>query len=80
MDMLALAALDALLKIIWPPFAAAKLCETLLLLMTPVPLRISSPPDAPNGETCKVKEAESEANTMLFTSSDVETFTSLCEE
>jgi hypothetical protein len=27
-----------------------------------------------------VKEAELEANTMLFTSSDVETFTSLCDD
>ncbi len=49
--------------------------------MTPVPLIISSPPNGPPyGEMCKAKEAESEVNTMLFTSSDVETFTSLCED
>jgi hypothetical protein len=52
----------------------------LLLLVTPVPLIISSPPDAPKGEMLKLKESELEANTMLFTSIAVETFTVLCEE
>ena len=33
-----------------------------------------------SGEMFKVKEAELEVNTMLFTSSDVETFTSLCDD
>src|SRR3954470_4348509 len=48
--------------------------------MTPVPLIISSPPNAPDGEMWKVKELALEANTMLFTSSDVETFTSVRED
>jgi hypothetical protein len=52
----------------------------LLLLVTPVPLIISSPPCDPNGETWKMKEAELEANTKLFTSFDVATFTSLCDD
>ena len=44
-DMLPLAAVDALLKIIWPSLRVYKVCRTLLLLMTPVPLIISSPPE-----------------------------------
>jgi hypothetical protein len=77
----ALAAVDVLLKIIWPPALVPKLCKTLLLLATPVPLIISSPPTpGALGEMFKVKELDLEVNMMLFTSSDVEMFTSLCDD
>ena len=46
----------------------------------PVPLMISAPPTKPYGGMENVKEAELEANTMLFTSCDVEMFTPLCED
>jgi len=77
----ALAAVDVLLKIIWPPALVPKFCKTLLLLATPVPLIISSPPTpGALGEMLKVKELELEVNTMRFTSFDVEMLTSLCED
>ena len=62
---------------IWPASPATKFCKALLLLVTPVPLIISSPPEHPTqyGGMFKVKELEPGVNTMLFTSSDVETFT-----
>ena len=77
----ALAAVDVLLKISWPPSAVPKLCNTLLLLATPVPLKISLPPTpGALGETLKPKEAAPEVNTMLFTSTELEMFTSLWED
>jgi hypothetical protein len=45
--------------------------------MTPTPLIISWTPDP---KMDKPKEAESEVNTMLFTSSEVEMFTDVCED
>ena len=48
--------------------------------MIPVPLIISSPAPATLGETPKPKEAAPEVNTMLFTSTELEMNTSLCEE
>ena len=49
--------------------------------MIPVPLIISSPaPQMTLGETPKWKEAAPEVNTMLFTSTELEMITSLCEE
>jgi hypothetical protein len=77
----ALAAVDVLLKIIWPPALVPKLCKTLPLLATPVPLIVSSPPTpGALGEMFKVKELEFEVNTMLFTSSDVEMSTPVRED
>src|SRR3954466_3470915 len=77
----ALAAVDVLLKIIWPPALVPKLCKTLLLLGTPVPLIISSPPTpGALGEMFKVKELELEVNTMLSTSFNVEMLTFLCKD
>ena len=77
----ALPAVDALLKIIWPPYGAAKVCPTLLLLMTPVPLIISvGGRKSVHSKMDKLKEAEPEVNTMLFTSSDVEMLTFVCED
>ena len=78
-----LPAVDALLKIIWRRSAATKFCcETVLLLMMPVPLIISSPSHGKvlHPTMDKLKEEESEVNTMLFTSSDVEMFTFVCED
>ena len=70
-----------MLKIIWPVAPTPNVFEPLLLLLTPVPLIISSPPmgGAP-GEMFKVKEAEPEVNTMLFTSCGIEMFTFVCED
>src|SRR3954451_2707065 len=77
----ALAAVDVLLKIIWPPALVPKLCKTLLLLATPAPLKISSPPTpGALGEMFKVKELELEVNTMLSPSFNVEMFTFLCAD
>src|SRR4029077_10195775 len=73
-----------LLKIIWPRSPATNVCKTLLSFLIPVPLKISSPPGAGHpghsGEMLKVKESELEANTMLFSSTEVEMFTSVCDE
>ena len=73
-------AVDALLKTIWPPFRTMNVCTTLLLLATPAPLIISSPPNVPRGEMLKRKELEFEVNMMLFTSTEVGMSTSLCED
>src|SRR4051794_8236488 len=71
-------------KIIRAAAPASRICKLLPALLTPAPLRISSPPTfgqpGQYGEMFNVKAAESEMNTMLFASTEVETFTTLCDD
>jgi hypothetical protein len=74
-------AVDVFLKMIWPELPANRVCKTLLLSVIPVPLIINSPP--PQGtldETPTPKEVAPDVNTMLFTSTEVEICTSLCDD